>query len=80
MLELPDYAAKKGSGRVLPLHEDHLCTALAAWRAATHAAGPVIHIGAGRADDGTEYRGLVCQRVPRNRPRLVLPKRKSKAD
>ena len=41
VLELPDHAAKKGSGRVIPLHED-LRTALAAWRAATHSAGPVI--------------------------------------
>ena len=41
VLELPDHAAKKGSGRVIPLHED-LRTALAAWRAATQAAGPVI--------------------------------------
>jgi integrase len=41
VLELPDHAAKKGSGRVIPLHED-LRTALAAWRGATQAAGPVI--------------------------------------
>jgi integrase len=41
VLELPDRAAKKGSGRVIPLHED-LRTALAAWRAATRSAGPVI--------------------------------------
>ena len=41
VLELPDHAAKKGSGRVIPLHED-LRTALAAWRAATRSAGPVI--------------------------------------
>ena len=41
VLELPDRAAKMGSGRVIPLHED-LRTALAAWRAATHSDGPVI--------------------------------------
>ena len=41
VLELPDLAAKKGSGRVIPLHED-LRTALAAWRAASHSTGPVI--------------------------------------
>ncbi len=40
-LEPPDRAAKKGSGRLIPLHED-LRTALAAWRAVTHTAGPVI--------------------------------------
>ena len=41
VVELPDHAAKKGSGRVIPLHED-LRAALAAWRAATRSAGPVI--------------------------------------
>ena len=41
ILELPDWAAKKGSGRVIPLHED-LRAALAQWRAAGHSAGPVI--------------------------------------
>jgi integrase len=41
VLELPDQAAKNRSGRVIPLHED-LRTALAAWRLATEAAGPLI--------------------------------------
>src|SRR5689334_17597341 len=41
LLELPDRAAKKGSGRAIPLHED-LQRALAAWRAATNSDGPVI--------------------------------------
>jgi integrase/recombinase XerD len=41
VLELPDRVAKKGSGRVIPLHED-LRTVLAAWRTATNSAGPVI--------------------------------------
>jgi integrase len=40
-LELPDAAAKNGSGRVIPLNED-LRAALAAWRAATSSDGPVI--------------------------------------
>jgi integrase len=40
-LELPDTAAKNGSGRVIPLHED-LQAALAAWRAASNSDGPVI--------------------------------------
>ncbi len=40
-LELPARAAKKGSGRIIPLHED-LCTALAVWRAGTRSDGPVI--------------------------------------
>jgi integrase len=41
VLELPDYAAKKGSGRIVPLHED-LRKALAAWRSVIQSAGPVI--------------------------------------
>jgi integrase len=41
VLELPDRAAKKGSGRIVPLHED-LRSALAAWRSVTLSAGPVI--------------------------------------
>ncbi len=40
-LELPDWAAKKGSGRVIPLHEE-LRAALAAWLSVTNSAGPVI--------------------------------------
>jgi integrase len=40
-IELPDHAAKKESGRVIPLHGD-LRTALAAWRAAAQSTGPVI--------------------------------------
>ena len=41
VLELPDRAAKKGSGRVIPLHEE-VRAALAAWRSVTQSAGPVI--------------------------------------
>jgi len=41
ILELPYGAAKKGSGRIIPLHED-LRTALAMWRTATNSAWPVI--------------------------------------
>lgn len=41
VLELPDHAAKKGSGRMVPLHED-LRAALAAWRSSIHSDGPVI--------------------------------------
>jgi integrase len=40
-LELPGRAAKKGSGRIVPLHKD-LREALTAWRATTRSAGPVI--------------------------------------
>src|ERR1700720_1620949 len=41
VLELPDGSAKKGSGRIIPLHED-LRTALAAWRATTTSAGAAL--------------------------------------
>jgi integrase len=41
ILELPDRAAKKRSGRVIPLHKT-LRTALAAWRPETQSTGPVI--------------------------------------
>ena len=41
VLELPDHATKKRSGRAIPLHDD-LRTALTGWRAATNSAGPVI--------------------------------------
>jgi len=41
VLELRDYAAKKRSGRLIPLHKD-LRDALADWRGITHGAGPVV--------------------------------------
>jgi integrase len=41
LLELPDHAAKKGSGRLVPLHQNLRC-GLTEWRAMTRAAGPVI--------------------------------------
>jgi integrase len=41
VLELPDYAAKKGSGRVLPIHPD-LRRSLSELRATTKASGPVV--------------------------------------
>jgi integrase len=40
-IELPDHAAKKGSGRKMPLHAD-LRQALANLRATTDATGPVV--------------------------------------
>jgi integrase len=40
-IELPDHAAKKGSGRTVPLHDD-LRRALMAFRAASVGTGPVI--------------------------------------
>jgi integrase len=40
-IELPDHAAKKNSGRIIPLHAD-LRQALAAWRRVTVDRGPVV--------------------------------------
>jgi integrase len=40
-VQLPDNAAKKGSGRIVPLHDDLRC-ALLQWRAATRSSGPII--------------------------------------
>jgi integrase len=40
-VQLPDHAAKKGSGRIVPLHDD-LRYALLQWRAATRSSGPII--------------------------------------
>jgi integrase len=41
VLELRDHAAKKRSGRLIPLHKD-LRDALASWRGVTNGAGPVV--------------------------------------
>ena len=71
VLELPDRAAKKGSGRVIPLHED-LRTALAAWRAATQVGWPSDRVGARRPNDAAEHRGLVCQCVSGDWPQRVF--------
>jgi len=40
-IELRDHAAKKHSGRLIPLHND-LRDALASWRSTTHETGPVV--------------------------------------
>jgi len=40
-IELRDHAAKKQSGRLIPLHKD-LRNALASWRSVTLGAGPVV--------------------------------------
>jgi integrase len=41
VIELHDYAAKKRSGRLIPLHKD-LRNALASWRGVTSGIGPVV--------------------------------------
>jgi len=41
VLELRDHAAKKRSGRLIPLHKD-LRNALASWRGVTNGTGPVV--------------------------------------
>jgi integrase len=47
-IELRDYAAKKRSGRMIPLHKD-LRHALASWRSVTRGTGPVVLSERGRA-------------------------------
>ena len=47
-IELPDHAAKKGSGRRIPIHDD-LRAALADWLDTTIGVGPVIRSERGRA-------------------------------
>src|SRR2546425_877606 len=41
VIELRDHAAKKQSGRLIPIHR-HLRTALIAWRSMTGSTGPVV--------------------------------------
>jgi integrase/recombinase XerD len=41
VIELRDHAAKKGSGRLIPIHSE-LRSALTVWRSMTGSAGPVI--------------------------------------
>ena len=48
LIELRDEAAKKGSGRLVPVHPD-LQRALVAWRAMTDGRGPVIRSERGKA-------------------------------
>ena len=47
-IELRDHAAKKRSGRMIPLHKD-LRHALASWRSVTRGTGPVVLSERGRA-------------------------------
>src|SRR5258708_35501502 len=48
VIELHDDAAKKGSGRLIPIHRD-LQAALVTWRSMTGSAGPVIRSERGAA-------------------------------
>ncbi len=48
VIELRDWAAKKGSGRLIPVHPD-LTVALGVWRAMTPGSGPVIRSERGGA-------------------------------
>jgi len=48
LIELHDDAAKKGSGRLIPIHPD-LRHALISWRAVTDGKGPVIRSERGKA-------------------------------
>ena len=62
VIELRDHAAKKGSGRLIPMHPD-LADALSAWRQASTVVRARGSIGTGRPDDGAEHRRLVQARV-----------------
>jgi integrase len=66
-LELPDAAAKKGSGRVIPLHED-LRINPGGVASSDPFGCPSDRVGAGRANDRAEHRRLVRERVPSDRP------------
>jgi integrase len=69
-IELPDHAAKKGSGRKVPLHTE-LRQALTDLRAVTEGeAGD--RIGARRSDDAVEHRDLVRQCLSYDRARRLL--------
>jgi integrase/recombinase XerD len=46
VIELRDHAAKKGSGRLIPIHPD-LRTALSEWRGQCDGTGPVVQSNAG---------------------------------
>ncbi len=67
VIELRDCAAKKNSGRRIPIHPS-LRTALAAWRKMTTGTGPIIPIRARRPDDAGQHRQLVRDCLSRRRP------------
>jgi integrase len=67
VLELRDCAAKKRSGRMLPLHKD-LRDALASWRGITHGMGPVVLSERGCAMTHAKHRRMVCTRISSRRP------------
>jgi integrase len=61
-IELPDHAAKRGSGRKVPLHGD-LRRALTELGGSDSGDRAGDRVGTGRANDATEHCGLVCQRL-----------------
>ena len=70
VIELRDHAAKKRSGRIIPLHAD-LRDALLSWRSMTGGTGPVVLSARGRAMT-PERRHLVREGLSRHRPSGVL--------
>ena len=66
VIELRDSAAKKGSGRIIPMHP-HLRAALVAWRRCSRGARLRGGIGARRADDAAQHRRVVQPGVPQHR-------------
>ena len=58
VIELRDHAAKKGSGRLIPIHPD-LADALSAWREACARIKSCSSVRARRPDDRAQHRCLV---------------------
>ena len=71
VIELRDHAAKKGSGRLIPIHPD-LVDALSAWRAGFRWIKPCSSVRAGRPDDCAQHRRLVQQGVSSSMPGGLL--------
>ena len=64
VIELRNHAAKKGSGRLIPIHAD-LRDALIAWRKLTDGRGPVIRSERGERMVPGEHRAVVQDRLSR---------------
>ena len=63
VIELRDWAAKKRSGRLIPMHPN-LRDDLVAWRQISKPSGPLIRSERGGANDAGQHRQLVCISLP----------------
>jgi integrase/recombinase XerD len=70
-IELRDHAAKKRSGRRIPLHPD-LRTALIEWRTSVGMTGPIVRSERGGSMTPLSVGGLVRPSVPGDRPRRLF--------